>query len=117
VAAGKQVFLIYPVPEVGYDVPSRRAKQKFLENSDDIVTTRYDLYQSRHADLFRIFDPLGEHKNLIRIRPNEMLCDNFIKGQCVTEIKGKILYYDDDHLSNAGSQMLVDEIVKYLRER
>ncbi len=46
-----------------------------------------------------------------------MLCDNFIKGQCVTEIKGKILYYDDDHLSNAGSQMLVDEIVKYLRER
>lgn len=117
VAAGKQVFLIYPVPEVGYDVPSRRARLKFLENSDDIVTTRYDLYQSRHADLFRIFDYLGEHKNLVRIKPNEMLCDRFIKGQCVTEIAGKILYYNDDHLSNAGSQMLADEIVKYLRER
>ena len=40
------------------------------------------------------------------------MCDSFVSGRCVGTLNGEALYYDDDHLSNAGAKLIVKEILK-----
>jgi hypothetical protein len=56
------------------------------------------------------------HKNLYRVYPHTLFCDNQIKGRCVTH-DDKVLYYDDDdHLSSAGAAMVNDLILEKIKE-
>lgn len=61
-------------------------------------------------------DRIGEHTNLIRIRPDKILCDTFVEDRCVVERNGVRLYYDDNHLSNTGARLVVDEIMKHVEK-
>lgn len=111
-ARGKRVFLIYPVPEVGWDVP-RYAAKKLMYGRGREVTTSYDLYLRRNAAALAVFDSLGSQPNLHRIYPAAFLCNGeFGQGRCGAVLKGAPLYYDDDHLSNTGAGLLTAEIVK-----
>lgn len=111
-ARGKQVFLVYPVPEVGWDVP-RYAAKKLMYEQGHAVTTSYARYQRRNATTLAVFDGLGNAPNLHRIYPTDFLCNGeFGQGRCGAVLKGVPLYYDDDHLSNAGASLLAADIVK-----
>ena len=109
-AAGKKVVLVYPVPEVGHDVPTRLAKFHILGIPDE-VTTSYDVFLERNRRVLAVFDALGQHDNLIRVRPDALLCETVAGGRCRTVLDGRVLYYDDDHLSNVGARLLADKIV------
>ena len=54
-------------------------------------------------------------KNLIRIYPHKLFCDNLIKDRCITHDSKKLFYLDYDHLSSAGSNLIVNEILKSLK--
>lgn len=111
-ARGKHVFLVYPVPEVGWDVPRYAAKKLMYEQSR-AVTTSYAQYQRRNATTLAVFDGLGDAPNLHRIYPTDFLCNGaFGQGRCGAVLNGVPLYYDDDHLSNAGASLLAADIVK-----
>lgn len=111
-ARGKHVFLVYPVPEVGWDVPRYAAKQLMYGNGRT-VTTSFEHYRRRNATALAVFDDLGDSPNLHRIYPADFLCNGaFGSGRCGAVLNGAPLYYDDDHLSNAGAGLLAVHIVK-----
>jgi len=113
--AGKVVFLVYPVPEVGWDVP-RRLMQEYLATGrvpdDAFLSTASARFRERNAAVYAAFDGLAAHPNLRRVLPARQLCDSRLAGRCIAHDRGTPLYYDDDHLSDRGARFVVDEVVR-----
>lgn len=101
--AGKNVVLVYPVPEVGYHVP-RTLARVMVRGSDLESFTRpagYYFYRQRHV--FRAFDSLADGR-VSRVFPHAMLIDG---DRAIVQENGIPFYHDDDHLSLAGAKKLV----------
>lgn len=118
--AGKKVILVYPIPEVGWDVPSVHLKlyeimnhDQFKENIQSLVTTDYAVYKERNKQTIKLFDSI-QHKNLYRVYPNHIFCDTYLKNRCVTASQDRLYYVDDDHLSLTGSELIVQRIERFL---
>ncbi len=114
---GATVVLIYPIPEVGWHVP-RLLKtrlqgadffdiEEILEN--DPITTSYARYVERSRLAFDLLDSI-KGERIVRIYPHRLFCNTHTNGRCVTHSSTKVFYRDDDHLSETGAKMLVDEI-------
>lgn len=105
--AGKRVVLIYPIPEVGWDVPTYLAK-KTLRGSEEKedLSTSFDVFQHRSHNAYKQLDILDSHPNLLRIYPEKIVCNSVISGRCIVQLDGKPLYYDDDHFNSIASNML-----------
>lgn len=110
VNADKNIFLVYPIPEVGWDVPRQKFKLR-LQGLDKQITTSSERYYERSITVINIFDNIPDSGNLFRIRPDEMFCDQPIPGRCVTEIDDNLLYFDDDHLTTFGTKFIVQQIL------
>ncbi len=111
----KTVILVYPIPEVGWNVPAYAARLKAHSvGSTNDLTTSHQLFIERNKRAYEALDDIGEHPNLIRIKPENILCNTYVKGRCVAQIDGVPLYSDDDHLSNAGARLVVNEIMRYI---
>jgi peptidoglycan/LPS O-acetylase OafA/YrhL len=120
VGAAKHLFLVYPVPEVGWDLPRYNFK-RFLDGAlEPEVSTSLAVYERRNAFVQGALDRFGSPPNLTRIHPEKVFCDNYQPGRCVAQVGFRPLYHDDDHLSNAGAELVVAEILSrlpYGRER
>ena len=109
--SGKTVVLIYPIPEVGYDVPSTLARLVAKGEEPENFKVPQEYYRSRHAYVIEALDALGHHPRLLRVRPDAHLCAD---GNCDTYRDGAALYYDDDHLSREGAAQLMPAIEQAL---
>ncbi len=109
--AGKNVYLVYPVPEVGWNVPNEIFK-KLKRHQEASITTSEAVYQERSKEVVAAFDSIGKRKNLKRVYPDRILCGGDAQGRCVTELNGDILYFDDDHLTVEGANLLVKRLFK-----
>jgi SGNH domain (fused to AT3 domains)/Acyltransferase family len=116
---GKKVILIYQVPEAGWRVPNYLYKYKMNNSAKDISaeigSTSYDVFKERNKRSYNALDSVGEHPNLFRVYPENVFCNRTVKGRCVVHNNGAPYYKDDDHLSNAGSKLIVNEVIKYIR--
>jgi peptidoglycan/LPS O-acetylase OafA/YrhL len=109
--AGKRVVLVYPVPEVGWDVPQYMARRVQWGWADGApIATSYDAFLKRSSAAVAALDAIGEHPNLVRVRPSELVCDAGRRRECIAELGGLPLYRDDDHLSKIGVPMLAARI-------
>ena len=121
---GHVVVLVYPVPEVGWDVP-KRVKQK-LDTVSDMpvgakirafesmqISTSYSVYKRRNEQVITILDEITDRPNLIRIFPDRLLCST-PTDRCYTHDKKTLLYYDNNHLSQQGAALVVNEIASSL---
>jgi peptidoglycan/LPS O-acetylase OafA/YrhL len=120
IQTGKTIILIYPIPEAGWHVPRYLAKRIMFASfnqEDKDVTTSYESYAMRNKDTIQILDSVGEHPNLIRIRPDTIFCNTYVPGRCVVQLNGVSLYRDEFHLSNTGARLVVSEIMKHLGEK
>lgn len=108
-SAGKRVVLIYPIPEQGWDIPLLAAKANYLGSEFQKNGVKKDVIERRYSEVVSLFDSFGENKNLVRIFPTKIFCD---ENRCASSLKGVPLYYDDDHLSNEGAKLVVKEILK-----
>ena len=52
-------------------------------------------------------------ENILRIYPDEIFCDSFVKDECVGAIN-EMIFYSDDHLSIDGSRLLASKIFEAL---
>ena len=111
---GKTVILIYPVPEQGWDIPAKKAKQ-LLFNESSNLSIKSEVASKRNSEIISIFNEIGNRKNLFRVFPMGILCDTYVKGRCVSELNGEALYYDDDHLSNKGAKLVINEVMKFVK--
>ena len=112
-----RIIVVYPVPEVGFNVPRRifnLMKEKKLDNLNDArnmenFTTSYEVYLSRTRKSFNLLNKLNY--DISRIYPHKIFCN---KEKCFTVLNNQILYSDNNHLSLSGSklinEMIIDEI-------
>ena len=112
---GKKVILIYPIPEQGWDIPTRKAKQLLFDERNTNLSIKSEVVSNRNNEIVAIFNKLGDRKNLSRVYPTKILCDTYIKERCISELNNVSLYYDDDHLSNEGAKLVVDEVMKFVK--
>lgn len=117
--AGHTVVLVYPVPEMGWQVPRQLSKIHFLNErlTAGDASVSHAAFRSRAALAVAALDALGSHPNLIRVKPEDILCDTFAPSRCAAHRDGVALYSDDDHLSNAGGALIVEKIGAALIER
>ena len=114
-ATGKNVVLVYPIPDVGWDAPSYAAKRVWFTKAATPLTTSYAVYLKRNKDAITTLDSIGDYPNLKRVYPHKILCDTFVKDRCIVTMGARSLYYDDNHLSNYGAGFVVSDIVKVLQ--
>ena len=55
-------------------------------------------------------------ENIYRVYPYTLFCNTTIKDRCVTHDSKNIFYYDDDHPSTKGAEMINDLIIKEIEK-
>ncbi len=109
------VVMVYPIPEMGWNIPREMAKCKIMKAFDCNFDYPIDVFFERSKDTSILFNNIKNH-NFIRVFPSEVIC-NKDKEICSGIIDNKLLYYDDDHLSNSnGSNLLAPKILKAVRQ-
>ena len=111
-----KTILIYPIPEVGWNV-SKKIITRLALSGDGLkgvfennpLTTSYKAFLKRSKNIYKIYNSI-DYKNIIRIYPEKILCNSLIKDRCITHNKSKVFYIDDDHLSYDGAKLIVNEI-------
>ena len=102
-SAGKRVWLVGPVPEVGYDVPRYFYLRSLGFARDlEIAPTLAEFDQRQHFVLSLLSD-LGQRYPIGTIWPHERLCGDV---GCEIARDGHVLYSDDDHLSVFGARSI-----------
>ena len=109
VRQGKRVILVEPIPEVGWDVPETLTRLA-LKGQYGTLTTSYDTYLERNALTLTLFRSLAASPNVVSVQTSSAFCNTTMPSRCITQIGNRVLYFDDDHLSVAGADMVVDAI-------
>ena len=107
--AGKRVILVYPIPEVGWNVP-RRLYRQVSSGDYTPVTTDIGVFRQRTNAVFEAFDSVPQSPDFVRIYPHELLCDTYERSRCATADRNTIFYLDDDHLNREGADLLAEHI-------
>jgi peptidoglycan/LPS O-acetylase OafA/YrhL len=110
------LILIYPVPEVGWDLQRYYLNYFNLHGKmPDKVTTDHSNFKVRHKFIQDEFDKLDESDALIKVRPESLLCNTFEPNKCLVMSNNTSLYTDSNHLSNAGAALVAEEIIKSIQ--
>ncbi len=119
---GHEVVLVYPIPEVGWDVPRKiyAESPRALARIDDFldaypVTTALSTYRERTKKSFEILDSVS-HLRIHRVYPHRLFCDSVLPGRCVTNRDGVILYGDSHHPSKDGASLVNDQIMAAIKK-
>ncbi|KQP20041.1 acyltransferase family protein [Pseudorhodoferax sp. Leaf267] len=111
-SAGKRVLLVYPIPEVGWNVPITASKLALDTAGQVNLSTSAAHYVVRNAKAWSVLDALGDSPQLVRIFPSAMLCNTSIRDRCAAVVNSRSLYTDSNHLSNAGARPVSEEIAQ-----
>lgn len=118
-AAGHHVVLVYPIPEVGVDVPTTLVRRTIFNSFSwplpFPLTTSFALYEKRTRRSFVLLDSI-QGPGITRVRPDEFFCNVAVPGRCVTHSDTEIFYEDDDHLSKQGLDIIAREVLLAIDE-
>jgi peptidoglycan/LPS O-acetylase OafA/YrhL len=112
--AGKTIFYILPVPEVGWNVP--RTIVKVTAQGRLPLTTSLSVYLERNKLVLGLARELKSSRSFVPIYPHHVFC-SVASARCSTHEAGEIFYTDTDHLSIQGAQKLVDAINREIDTR
>jgi hypothetical protein len=105
-AAGKHVWLVGPVPEIGFDVPRYVHLQALGFAQDLDIAPTLDEFNARQRFVLALLDDLAQRYAVGVILPHRRLCDG---TRCAVMRDGRLLYSDDDHLSVFGAQSIAED--------
>ena len=117
-----QIILIYPIPETGWHIP-KKLHQMWLKRDNKFsnefviepITTSYQVYKDRTKSSFSLLDSI-EGKNIYRVYPHELFCDNDLKNRCITHDDKSLFYVDEEHTSILGSKMINNLIIEEIKK-
>jgi peptidoglycan/LPS O-acetylase OafA/YrhL len=102
-SSDKEVWLVGPLPEIGYPVPkSLYLQQLGLDRDFDIRPTR-DEFFARQDFVIGLFNQLQREVGIRTVWPHRALCGS---GLCQVEGGDQPYYVDDNHLSVFGAKAL-----------
>ena len=110
--ASRTLFLVHPVPETAINISERNAR--YWKYNDEIISKIFinELdYNNRNEFVISLFDSLAED-NIVHIRPSNLFCE---ESKCFLQRNGIPFYLDDDHLSDNGARLIVNEIFNSAR--
>ena len=107
----KQITIIAPIPEIGWDVPSVLAMEAWHGRQIHSEPKLSD-FMSRNKYVLELLRELQSDYHFELIYPHEYLCDQAI---CRVIIDQHPLYCDDDHLSKFGISYLAPALRRVLR--
>jgi len=102
-AKQRTVYLVRPIPEMGFDVPKTLGRLMALGLKDDLYIS-FKEYQKRNYWVWAAQDAARDQCGIKILDPTLFLCRD---GNCYGSQGGRPLYYDDDHLSEFGNKLLV----------
>ena len=101
-ARQRTVYLMRPIPEMGFDVPKTLSRRMIWGKPEDVSIPLAD-YTKRNAWVWAAQDAAREQCGARILDPLPYLCHD---GRCYGSRAGRPLYVDDDHLSEFGNKML-----------
>ena len=103
--AGKKVFVVGPVPEVGYNVPSvNHIAQITNRDVNAMIAPTVQEFEARNARVLSILSQIQTDYDITVLSPSSLLCDDTICRVALDD--GTSLYRDDHHLSTFGSKYI-----------
>lgn len=116
--ASKQLYVSYPIPEIGWNIFS--VNNSYYKKNGSVLDKLYfpkKAYDKRNLFIVNILEEYQPIlNNITYIRADKIFCENILEGSCVAQINGVPLYYDDDHLSDAGANLLVNDFLKKINK-
>ena len=104
IAMDRNVIIIAPLPEIGYDVPSANfIAGRTGRDINQIIAPSMEEYLARNQRTLAILKSFEERDGIQLIEPWKFLCQT---GACRAVVSGIPLYRDDDHLSVFGSELI-----------
>lgn len=112
----KQILVVYPIPEVGWDLP-RYNFATYLQTGEvkKNISTSYELYKARNRFIIETLDDQKIDK-ITRIRPEDFFCREDAGTRCLAQSNLKPYYYDNNHLASDGARPIALEIGKQLSD-
>jgi peptidoglycan/LPS O-acetylase OafA/YrhL len=116
------IILIYPIPQFQNNVSSslyelyHKDKKNFLNNiskEENYISLDYDKFSSDVKSIIQNLNYL-EHKNLYRVFPESIFCNEIIKDKCFGNSSEDIYFVDRVHLSKKGSKMINVNLIKVI---
>lgn len=105
-----RVVLIGPLPEIGWDVPRNVARRNVWNANLPPLPSREE-FLSRQRTVLAVLNEAAALPNVEVLRPDRVLCDDV----CGVEREGKVLCFDDNHLSIHGVTLPNSELVALLK--
>jgi hypothetical protein len=102
-AKHRSVYMIRPIPEMGFDVPKTLSRLMLFGKNNDLFIS-IEEYQKRNAWVWTAQDAARDKCGVKILDPIPYLCKS---GRCYGSQNGRPLYTDDDHLSEFGNKLLV----------
>ncbi|WP_374974007.1 acyltransferase family protein [Acinetobacter venetianus] len=97
------VYIVLPLPEMGFDVPREMAKQILFDHESHNKYLSLEVYNKRAGKINAILNRVASQCGADILDPTKILCST---GQCIMEYKGRPIYRDGDHLSEYGNKLL-----------
>ena len=109
----KKIIIIFSTPEMGWEVPKLLVKNNLKGNNNEKFYLSIDkkVFLDRNIKVRDFFKSIESELNLKILYPEIIFCEI---NKCIAHIEGDPLYYDDDHLSSLGSQILSKIIISNL---
>jgi len=122
---GHTIVLVYPIPELGFDLSlelQSRIRGKNISEVDDYlrfkynwVTISYNDYKKRSKEVNDLFDSIVNEK-IHRVYPDRIFCDTEAKGRCLAHNEKNVFYFDSNHLSKYGAQLVTKAIINKINK-
>lgn len=106
------VYLVRPTPEMKKHVPNTMFRDLTFGGKRDSIKITLEEYNERHSVAFKMQDKAISQCGAKVLDPTPYMCDN---EYCYGSMDGAPLYFDDDHLSSYGSDLIspiYDEVFK-----
>jgi hypothetical protein len=112
-AKTRDVYMVRPIPEMGFDVPKTLSRRLAVSINADLSITM-EAYQARNGWVWAAQNAARDHCGVKILDSTEYLCRD---GVCFGSLNGRPLYTDDDHLSEFGNKLLVPMFAQVYKSR
>lgn len=102
IAKQRRVYLVRPIPEMGFDVPKTLSRRLALGLKED-VSISLDDYRKRNQWVWAAQDAAAKRCGVRILDPLPYLCD---ASRCYGSRNLQALYMDSNHLSETGNKLL-----------